>query len=136
MSAIRPHDGCEMSGQASKLAEQQAEPPTVFKNGYPSVARFSAMIDYLDLCAVGVSIRSDTLDCNLVKASDDAWSGYDDERNLSCIEVVEELRFVLLENDKDYPVDKIYVHIEPIDKVAIKKEVAADRDEEEDEEPG
>ena len=32
-------------------------------NGFPSVRRFSSLLDYLEMCEVGVYINSDTLDC-------------------------------------------------------------------------
>ena len=34
--------------------------------------------------------------CIIVKASDDGWSGYDEERNLPCRELVEEMATRLL----------------------------------------
>lgn len=36
-------------------------------NGIPSVSRFSSMFDFIELCEVGVFIRSMTLDCELHK---------------------------------------------------------------------
>ena len=123
---------------AESAAEQtaMAEPPVlVFKDGFPGVPRFSGLLDYLQLCQVGVSIRSDTLECILHKQSEDHWSGYDNEHPpITCRELVQEVRAVLREDEPGCDVDKVFVTMEPIDKVAIKREVVAAGEEDEDEE--
>ena len=107
----------------------------VFKDGFPGVPRFSGLLDYLQLCQVGVSIRSDTLECILHKQSEDHWSGYDNEHPpITCRELVQEVRAVLREDEPGCDVDKVFVTMEPIDKVAIKREVVAAGEEDEDEE--
>ena len=60
---------------------------TAFEGGFSSVPRFSSLFEYLQLCAEGVSIRSETLDCTLVKASDDGWSGHADRRRRAANDV-------------------------------------------------
>ena len=97
-------------------------------DGFPSVRRFSSLLDYLDLCEVGVFIHSGTLDCELHKNAYHDWVGYEDEP-LTARGVVEAIRFCLSEDDPDCNLDQTHVIMSPVDKVTIKREIAAGHDE-------
>ena len=93
-------------------------------DGFPSVARFSSLLDYLELCDAAVVIKSATLDCDLLKRTDETWEGLDGSEPLSARAVVETMREYISEDDPDADLDKLCVLIEPVDKLAIKKEMA------------
>ena len=42
-------------------------------DGFPSVRRFSSLLDFLELCDTAVIIKSSTLDCDLLKTTGGLW---------------------------------------------------------------
>ena len=101
------------------------------RDGFPSVERFSSLLNYLELCDIGVFIKSDTLDCELFKNSSLEWVGYGDEP-LSARGVVDAVCFCMKEDDPEVDFDTVHVLMRPVDPVAIKCEIAASNDEEPD----
>lgn len=95
------------------------------EDGFPHVPRFSSLLNYLELCRVGVTIMADTLDAMLTKTSDQSWTLQDEDHELTAVEIVEKMRFAIGEDEPERNVDNVFILIEPVDKVAIKREVAA-----------
>ena len=93
-------------------------------DGFPSVRRFSSLLDYLKLCECGVLINSTTLDCQLFKKADGTWDGVDGSDPLTSLELLNTLREYIAEDSPDIDLDKACIIIEPVDKLAVKKEVA------------
>ena len=113
------------------------EAEVAFVDGYPKVPRFSSMLQYLQLCKTGARLWCDMLDATVVKQDATMWE-YDEEL-LDSRALVQEMRSCLKEDDEDLTnanLNKLYLSIEPVDKVAIKREVAEATEEEEEEGQG
>ena len=110
---------------------------TLGPDGFPNVPRFSSsLLRFLELCAAGATIHSETLEAAIVKTANEEWI-YDEER-CSAREIVREFRFILSEDDSSLTsaaLDAHLVCIEPMDARTIKKEIATAEEEEEEEAP-
>ena len=117
-----------MAEAAVGTAAAGSTPPTIA--GFPEVPRFSSMYNYLELCDVGASLVSDTLQDTIMKTAAHKWKLLDDSRELSALEIVKEMRFVIAEDEPDRDLDRLFVFIAPADKVSIKREMAESEPEE------
>ena len=115
---------CEMAAAASQVAHAAKQPAAARMDGFPSVPRFSSLLEYLELCDVGCSLASATLLDTIAKNESGKWKMFDDGRELSAREIVQEMRFIIAEEEPKRNVDNIFIFIEPVDKVTIKREVA------------
>ena len=110
-----------------------------YVDGIPVVPKHTAMIDFLELCQSGATLKSVTLDSEMRKSSvDGSWAIIEtEESGLSSREVVEKLREAIFEDEEIDP-DFVWAIVEPADAVAIKKEMinAGDTWDEEDEPAG
>ena len=75
------------------------------------------------LCKAGCKIIAEVLDTTITKNDDGTWSGVEDKR-LSAGEMVEEMWFCISEDHDDADRNTFWTTIEPVDEIAIKKEVA------------
>ena len=108
-------------------------------NGFPDVPRFSSCWEYLELCEEDVFINSAQLDTKLVKiiGGNGKWRHESNGSDLTAREIIELLREAVAEDQPEINLEEAHVILEPIDKLRIKKEVAADeQDEEESERTG
>jgi hypothetical protein len=97
------------------------------KECYPEVKRFSALLDYLELCEGGASLWCTTLDTRLDKQRNGLWRGGGavEDAELSAKEVVLNIRFNLCEDDAATDPDKVVMLIEPVDRMTVKREIAS-----------
>ena len=110
-----------------------------YVDGIPVVPKHTAMIDFLELCQSGATLKSVTLDSEMRKSSvDGSWALIEtEESGLSSRAMVEKIREAIIENEEGDP-DFVWAIVEPADAVAIKKEMidAGDAWDEEDEPAG
>ena len=100
-------------------------------DGFPDVPRFSSLYNYLELCEVGSSLVADnTLQDTIEKVPSGKWQLLDGARELTALEIVEEIRFVIGEEDDGRDVDRVFIFMEPVDRMKIKREVAEQEPEE------
>ena len=93
-------------------------------DGFPSVRRFSSLLDFLELCDTAVIIKSSTLDCDLLKTTGGLWEGVDGEGAMTARELVVHLRMCIYADDPQVNLETTHIMIEPVDKVSLKREVA------------
>jgi hypothetical protein len=114
------------SPSPSPSVDEKPESQSFFPQGFPEVPRFSSLHNYLELCKPGVFIDCETLDAKITKRLDSCWDLPDEEKPLTAFEVVEKFRFTIIEDDSECNVDNIFIMVEPIDKVAIKREMVTE----------
>jgi len=110
-----------MASTAAEAAEI-----TFGEEGFPNVPRFSSLLRFLELCRAGATIHSDILDTVIVKTDTGQWI-YNKER-LSAQQIVTEFRLGLSEDDPAMTsavLDNTCACVEPMDALAIKKEVGS-----------
>ena len=104
-------------------------------DGWPLVERKSALVDFLELCHAGAAIKSEILQADVRKREDGGcWTGYG-EQDLTSRDLVLAFREELLKYDDgldEAALDKMFINIDPVDKIRIKREVAAAASEDED----
>ena len=109
-----------------------------YVDGIPVVPKHTAMIDFLNLCQSGSTMKSVTLDSEMRKSSvDGSWALIEtEESGLSSRVVVEKIREAIIEDEEGDP-DFHWAIVEPADAVAIKKEMidAGDASDVEDDAP-
>ena len=93
-----------------------------YPTDYPSVPRFSSFLTYLELCQPGCKINSEQLDAVISKAADGLWELPDEHHGLTALEVVEQMRFAISEDDPGCNLDSLFITVEPGDRMTIKKE--------------
>ena len=99
--------------------------------GFPELRQFSSLLTYLELCETGCSLVSDTLQDTIIKTAIGKWSFLEDNRELTALEVVEEMRFVIAEDEPERDLDRLFIFVQPVDKVSIKRELMEGGEEEE-----
>ena len=87
------------------------------------------MLEYLDACLPGAELESRTLDGVILKRESGKWSFEDDDRRLTSREIVEMMRVCIGEDGSGRDADQVFVCIEPVDKVIIKREMAEEGEE-------
>jgi hypothetical protein len=107
---------------------------SISTDGFPEVPRFSSLLNYLELCRVGVTINSHDLDATITKTAPDGWDIKDEDRALTAVEIVEKMRFAISEDEPERNLNNTFIFMEPVDKITIKREIAREC-EDEDEEP-
>ena len=110
-------------------------PLALAPDGWPLVDRESALVDFLELCHAGAAIKSEILQADVRKREDGGcWTGYG-EQDLTSRDLVLAFREELLKYDDgldEAALDKMFINIDPVDKIRIKREVAAAASEDED----
>ena len=92
----------------------------------PQVPQKSSLLTFLELCEVNYTMRINILDDFITKHDDDMWALHEEKGWLTAIEIVKKIRFAASEDDGDLDLDKIFVIVEPLDVVAVKRECAQD----------
>ena len=89
-----------------------------YVDGIPVVPKHTAMIDFLELCQSGATLKSVTLDSEMRKSSvDGSWALIEtEESGLSSRVVVEKIREAIIENEEGDP-DFVWAIVEPADAV-------------------
>ena len=113
----------------SSTSEQPAAGTASAVPALPAVARFSALFDFLSLCEVGCQLSNTVLQCVMRKDGDDTWMlescmGEGQEWDLSTLGLLREMRGALQQQEPGIDLERSYVHIEPSDKLAMKREIA------------
>ena len=99
--------------------------------GFPDVPRFSSLLNYLQLCSVGVELQSETLQAIIEKTAADEWRLQDDNsRVFTALQVVIAMRSMIAVDEPQRNLDRLFIYIEPVDKIKIKKEMVAQGPEE------
>ena len=130
-----------MSGPAvapSAVAASVDAATVTYQNGFPDVPRFSSCLEYLELCEEDVFINSVQLDTKLTKiiGGNGKWRHEAEGTDFTALEIVELLREAVAEDQPEINLEEAHVLLEPSDKLRIKKEVAAEDEEEEPERLG
>ena len=95
----------------------------------PTVPRFSSLLNFLLKCEVGTKLHCDDLEaeCNL---TEDGWV-VGGMAAMPAVEVVELLREQLADDYPEMDLNKTYVHVEPGDQVAVKREIMEEHNDDE-----
>ena len=94
-------------------------------DGFPEVQRFSSLLNYLNLCQADVTINSETLDGSITKRENNCWVVQDEDQELTAVQIVEKIRILIGEDEPERNLDNTFILIQPVDKITIKREIAA-----------
>ena len=94
-------------------------------DGFPEVQRFSSLLNYLNLCQADVTINTETLDGSITKRENNCWVVQDEDQELTAVQIVEKIRLLIGEDEPERNLDNTFILIQPVDKITIKREIAA-----------